>query len=213
MKWRLVSHNVRDWNKKCQPHMICWVLANFSASKLSVRQSANCLSVFVLFVSKVSQQICEGSLQLSDKRSKTSVSEMLVLSSRSVLTKGVRDFLPPCFLMTKLSWEPSSDSWLFSWRLLRSNPSIGLVISSLLSSSLTNGLEASWKSSTIKACLVNVEFGSLAGTPSGSDPKGFSSPQQGAGLELQSFILVTAETLINAGWVSLWQLSFLLWSI
>ena len=54
MKWRLISHNVRDLVKQCQPHIICWVLANFSALKLCVRQSANCLSEFVFFVLKVS---------------------------------------------------------------------------------------------------------------------------------------------------------------
>jgi len=159
MKWRLVSHNVRDWIKKRQPHIICWALAKFSASRFFVRQSSTCLSVFDFSVSMVSQQCHEGSLQLSDERSETSTSKSLVLSSGSVLTNGVNDVLPSCFLMTKLpvwgdmtvvqamflvtdsqvmtplvaastesslflssdpNWDPSSNSWLLSWRLLKS---------------------------------------------------------------------------------------------
>ena len=252
MKWRLVSHNVRDWIKKHQPHIICWALAKFSASRFFVRQSSTCLSVFDFSVSMVSQQCHEGSLQLSDDRSETSPSKSLVLSSGSVLTNGVNDVLPSCFLMTKLpvwgdmtvveamflvtdsqvmtplvaastesssfpssdpGWDPSSNSWLLSWRLLRSNSFIDLVILSSLSVSLMDGLEASWKSSTTKACLVNVELDSLASAPSGSDPKGFPSPLKGAGFELQSSSPVVTKTLlINPVGVSLCQLFFLLWS-
>jgi len=76
-----------------------------------------------------------------------------------------------------------------------------------------NGLEALWKSSTTKACLVNVELDSLASAPSGSDPKGFPSPLKGAGFEMQSSSPVATKTLlINPVGVSLCQLFFLLWS-